>query len=74
MLQTIIEILEKYNNQITKLNKLLAMMVFTYWTIISMPEIKISNENIFKLVACVGIIFIILDNYYPSIPSHEDSH
>ncbi len=58
---------EKYNNEIKKIIKLFVMLVAVYFAVINIPEIQISNCALLKLIAMIGIIFIVLENYYPAI-------
>jgi hypothetical protein len=59
--------LEKYNNEIKKLIKLIIMLGGTYYAIINIPEIQASYNGLLKLMFIIGILFIILENYYPSL-------
>lgn len=58
--------LEKYNYQIKKIIKLMVMLFATY-CILRYTLVDISKMDIAKIVFLIGIIFIILDNYYPVI-------
>ena len=53
-------ILDKYNYEITKISKFLVFMLVTYF-------ILLSHNDIFKMLLMIGILYIILDNYYPNI-------
>ena len=63
---TLFTMLEKYNYQINKLLKLCALLLATYFSISNViPELD--QPQLLKIVALVGIIFIILESYYPNI-------
>jgi len=58
--------LEKYNYQIKRIAKLLTILIVTYFAVqCNAPDLK--KMEIIKIVLSVGIIFIVLDNYYPNI-------
>lgn len=57
---------EKYNNEIRKIIKLLIMLSVTYLTVTNMEDIQITDNGLLKLLAIIGIVFMILENYYPS--------
>ena len=66
--------IEKYNNIITKLFKLFVMMFGTYITLINMSDLNITNNNLLQLILTVGILFLILDKYYPSVELISDNN
>lgn len=57
---------EEYNNQITKFVKLLVILSGTYFAIQNL-EIQIDNLNLLKLLLMIGILFIFLEIYYPTL-------
>lgn len=59
--------LEKYNNKITKVIKLFVILIVTYFAVTNISEIQISNTGLLKLILLIGIIFIILEEYYPTL-------
>lgn len=59
--------LEKYNNEIKKIIKLFVMLFATYFTVTNIPDIQIDNCALLKLIIIIGIVFIILENYYPTV-------
>lgn len=61
----------KYNNEIKKIAKLFTMLVTTYFIITKFSEISIQNNNLVKILIMVGIVYIILENYYPTFPIYS---
>ena len=58
--------LEKYNQKIIKVVKLITLMIATYF--ISLYNTGYADkENAIKSSVLIGIIFIILDGYYPNV-------
>lgn len=59
--------IHKYNIHFKKLIKLFIMLLITYLSLTNIPIVQLSNSDILKIVLIVGIFFLILENYYPTI-------
>lgn len=54
-------------NETKKILKLFVMLFGTYIAIKNISDINISDSGVLKLIAIVGILFLILENYYPTL-------
>ncbi len=56
-----------YNHELKKVAKLSSYILFTYLILVYVPSETIKTENIIKIILLLGILFIIIDGYYPII-------
>ncbi len=56
----------EYNNGITKINKLLMLLLVSAYAIVTANN-NISRIELIKLVSLIGIVYVVLENYYPTV-------
>lgn len=61
---------EIYNQKIIKFIKLLTMVISSYYVLTYSQE-PMEKENAVKSALIIGIIFMILDGYYPTVNNDE---
>lgn len=59
--------LGKYNGQCQKIIKLCVILFASYMALVNVSLHEISELEIIKIITIIGITFIILDNYFPTV-------
>ena len=47
--------------------KLFAIIVSSYLALTKIPSNKLNKNEIYKIIAIIGIVYLILDSYYPVV-------
>jgi|SaaInlStandDraft_7_1057024.scaffolds.fasta_scaffold165636_1 hypothetical protein len=59
--------LENHSTQLRKILKLFAIIVSSYLALTKIPSNKLNKNEIYKIIAIIGIVYLILDSYYPVV-------
>ena len=58
--------LQKHNNKIKKIVKLVVFLTSTYFIITNGISESVSKDELLNILLIFGILYIILDNYIPT--------